>query len=54
MPFHDDLVELSPDLPPDFDLRRFPVIAAHFFGVMALPSQAGAGELEAADVDEAA
>ena len=32
-----DLVELSTDIPVDFDPRTHPIIAAHFFGLIALP-----------------
>ena len=30
---HNDLIELSPDIPADFEPRRFPIIAAHFYGL---------------------
>ena len=33
---HDNLTNHSPDIPPSFDPRRFPIIAEHFFGVAVL------------------
>ena len=51
---HDGLTNPSPDLPSGFDPRRCPIIAAHFFGLIALPRQDGAGDLEVVDIDEAA
>lgn len=51
---HDGLTNPSPDLPSGFDPRRFPIIAAHFFGLIALPPHGGSGDLEAVDFVEAA
>ena len=49
------LTELS-NPPPEFDPRQYPIIALQFFGLVAPPvtNNAGAGEIEAIDIDEAA
>ena len=55
MPPNDDLIGFSTDiLPDDFDPCTHPILARHFFGVAVLPRLDDAGELEAADVGEAA
>ena len=41
-------------LPEGFDPREHPTIALHWFGLIALPRQDGAGDLVAVDIDEAA
>lgn len=33
MPFHENLINSSPDIPPDFDPCAYPILARHFFGV---------------------
>ena len=48
MPSH-DLIESSNELPPRFDPRRFPIIAAHFYGLVPLPRQDDANELGIVD-----
>ena len=60
MPFNDDLArspsltaESPPGLPPGFDPRTYPVIAAHFYGLTVLP-RPDAGAHEASDVGRAA
>ena len=51
---HDGLTNSSPDLPSGFDPRRCPIIAAHFFGLIPLLRQDGAGDLDTVDFVEAA
>ncbi len=45
------LINSSPDLPICLDPKRFPIISLHWFGVIALPRQGGAVEIEAANIE---
>ena len=55
MPFNDEINELSSSIPPGLDPRQFPIIAAHFFGLVALPSLDATGsDNNAVNIDEVA
>ena len=48
-----NLTELA-EPPPEFDPRQYPMIALHFFGLVASPVSAGASKIDGLDFDEAA
>ena len=50
-----NLRKISPSFPSDFDPSRFPIIAAHFFGLVALPSLDATGsDNKAVNIDDVA
>ena len=48
------LSDAAPTLPPGFDPRARPILAKHWFGVIALPVPNGSDEIRAAEENEAA